>query len=180
VRRRGADAPVWLRFAASVASMGAVRNRYQSELLSALLALVRGIDRVHSSGALVERSGVSLERGLHPVLMTIAALEPIRTTELATALALKSSTVSRHAARLEHLGLLERSVDPADGRASLLALSAEGRDTLAVLSEAWDEILGEQLALAGDGEPRALAAEIQKLVRALELLPYTEEASVSC
>ena len=156
--------------------MRAVRNRYQSELLSALLALVRGIDRVHSSGALVERSGVSLERGLHPVLMTIAALEPIRTTELATALALKSSTVSRHAARLEHLGLLERSVDPADGRASLLALSAEGRDTLAVLSQAWDEILGEQLALAGDGEPRALAAEIQKLVRALELLPVSEDA----
>jgi DNA-binding MarR family transcriptional regulator len=148
-----------------------VENHNQSELLSALLALVRGLDRVHSSGELVKRSGVQLERGLHPVLMTIAALEPIRTTDLALALALKSSTVSRHAARLEELGLVERTVDPDDGRASLLALSAQGRRTLAVLSEAWDEILGEQLELAGSGEPQALATEIHKLVRALDLLP---------
>jgi DNA-binding MarR family transcriptional regulator len=155
-----------------------VENRNQSELLSALLALVRGLDRVHSSGELVKRSGVQLERGLHPVLMTIAALEPIRTTDLATALALKSSTVSRHAARLEQLGLLERTVDPDDGRASLLALSAQGRNALEVLSEAWDQILGEQLELAGSGEPQALAAEIHKLVRALDLLPVPGDPAV--
>jgi DNA-binding MarR family transcriptional regulator len=156
----------------AVANMCATMARWkQSDLLAALLALVRGIDRVHSSGALVDRSGVRLERGLHPVLMTIAKLEPVRTTELAAAMALGRSTVSRHAARLDELGLVQRTLDPDDGRASLLALSAEGRRTLVVLSEAWDEILAEQLDSAGSGEPDALANEIQKLVRALELLP---------
>lgn len=165
--------------AAAVANMWtmAVANSKQSELLSALLALVRGIDRVHSSGALIDRSGVQLERGLHPVLMTIAALEPIRTTTLATALALRSSTVSRHATRLEELGLVQRTLDPEDGRASLLALSPRGRRALAVLSRAWDEIIAEQLAIAGEGgDPQALATEIQKLVRAFELLPIPGEA----
>ena len=88
-----------------------------------MLALVRGIDRVHSSGALSDRSGVTLERGLHPVVMTIAKLEPVRTTDLAAALALKTSTISRHLARLEQLGLVQRTADPADARASLLTLS---------------------------------------------------------
>ena len=76
----------------------------EAQLLDAMLALVRGIDRVHSSGTLSDRSGVTLERGLHPVVMTIAKLEPVRTTDLAAALALNNSTVSRHIARLEQLG----------------------------------------------------------------------------
>lgn len=143
----------------------------QSELLAAIIGLVRGIDRVHSSGALVERSGVRLERGLHPVLMTIGKLEPIRTADLAVALALRSPTVSRHVTRLEEMGLVQRTADPDDGRASLLTSSAEGRRTLALLGKAWDEILGEQLALAGGDEPNVMAAELQKLVRALELVP---------
>lgn len=143
----------------------------QSELLAAIIGLVRGIDHVHSSGALARRSGVRLERGLHPVLMTIGKLEPIRTADLAVALALRSPTVSRHVTRLEEMGLVQRTVDPDDGRASLLQSSAQGRRTLALLGNAWDEILAEQLALVGGGEPDAMAAELQKLVRALELLP---------
>jgi DNA-binding MarR family transcriptional regulator len=148
----------------------------EAQLLDAMLALVRGIDRVHSSGVLVERSGVTLERGLHPVVMTIAKLEPLRTTELAAALALKSSTVSRHIARLEQLGLVRRTGDPADARASLLTLSDAGRRTHAVLTGAWEEILGEQLALAGSGNAGGLADELDKVARALELLPIPSDA----
>jgi DNA-binding MarR family transcriptional regulator len=147
----------------------------EARLLDAMLALVRGIDRVHSSGALSDRSGVTLERGLHPVVMTIAKLEPVRTTELAAALALKSSTVSRHIARLERLGLVQRTGDPADARASLLTLSDAGRRTHAVLNEAWEQILAEQLALAGSGDAGALAGELDKVARAFELLPIPSD-----
>jgi DNA-binding MarR family transcriptional regulator len=153
-------------------------GRYAGEarLLDAMLALVRGIDRVHSSGVLVDRSGVTLERGLHPVVMTIAKLEPVRTTELASALALKSSTVSRHLARLEQLGLVQRTGDPADARASLLTLSQDGRRIHSVLNAAWAEILSEQLALAGSGDASVLADELGKVAHALELLPVPGEA----
>lgn len=148
----------------------------EAELLDAMLALVRGIDRVHSSGTLSDRSGVILERGLHPVVMTIAKLEPVRTTDLAAALALKSSTISRHIARLEQLGLVQRTADQADARASLLALSDTGRHTHAVLTRAWEEILAEQLALAGSGEAGALARQLDQVTRALELLPLPSDA----
>lgn len=148
----------------------------EAQLLDAMLALVRGIDRVHGSGALSDRSGVKLERGLHPVVMTIAKLEPVRTTELAAALALKSSTVSRHIARLEQLGLVQRTVDPADARASLLTLSDAGHSIHGVLTGAWEEILSEQLALAGSGEAGVLARQLEKVARALELLPLAGDA----
>ena len=148
----------------------------EARLLDAMLALVRGIDRVHSSGALSDRSGVTLERGLHPVVMTIAKLQPVRTTELASALALKSSTVSRHIARLQRLGLVERTGDPADARASLLTLSDAGRRTHAVLTGAWEEILAEQLALADSGDAGALAEALDKVARAFELLPVPSDA----
>ena len=98
---------------------------------------------------------MTLERGLHPVVMTIAKLEPVRTTDLAAALALKTSTISRHLARLEQLGLVQRSGDPSDARASLLTLSDEGHRTHSVLTGAWQEILAEQLALAEAGRRRA-------------------------
>jgi DNA-binding MarR family transcriptional regulator len=148
----------------------------EAQLLDAMLALVRGIDRVHSSGTLSDRSGVTLERGLHPVVMTIAKLEPVRTTDLAAALALNNSTVSRHIARLEQLGLVQRTNDPADARASLLALSDAGRHTHAVLTRAWEEILAEQLLLAGSGDAGALARQLDEVARALELLPLPRDA----
>ena len=110
-----------------------------------------------------------------PVVMTIAELQPVRTTELAGALALKSSTVSRHLARLQELGLVQRTGDPADARASLLTLSDSGRRLHTVLIGAWEEILAEQLALAGSGDAGALAGELDQVARALELLPVPRE-----
>ena len=44
---------------------------------------------------------------------------------------LDKSTVSRQIARLEELGLLERAVDSADGRARIVQLTATGHDRLA-------------------------------------------------
>jgi DNA-binding MarR family transcriptional regulator len=147
----------------------------EAELLDAMLALVRGIDRVHSSGSLSERSGVTLERGLHPVVMTIAKLEPVRTTDLAAALALKTSTISRHLARLEQLELVQRTDDPADARASLLTLTDAGHHTHAVLTGAWEEILAEQLERAGSGDAGTLARQLDNVTRAFELLPVPNE-----
>jgi DNA-binding MarR family transcriptional regulator len=155
-------------------AIGRAAAQQVSELPAALLSLVRGMDRVHSSGALIARSGITLERSLHPVLMTIGRLEPVRVTELATALALDNSTTSRHVNRLERLGLVARTVDPEDARASLLASTAAGRDTRNALNRAWDQIIAEQLALAGEGDRQTIAEEIAKLVAALERLPLPD------
>jgi DNA-binding MarR family transcriptional regulator len=51
-----------------------------------------------------------------------------RASELALALGLDKSTVSRGIAQLEGLGLVERVADPDDGRARRLRLTPEGAD----------------------------------------------------
>jgi DNA-binding MarR family transcriptional regulator len=55
---------------------------------------------------------------------------PMRLSELAQALEVDASTVSRQVRHLEDRGLLERTTDPDDGRASQVALSPQGRGRL--------------------------------------------------
>jgi DNA-binding MarR family transcriptional regulator len=52
----------------------------------------------------------------------------LRASEVAQALGVDKSTVSRGIAQLEHLGLIERIVDPDDGRARLLRLTTVGAE----------------------------------------------------
>lgn len=52
---------------------------------------------------------------------------PLRLSSLAAKLDVDASTVSRQVRHLEDRGLVERAGDPDDGRASRIALSAEGR-----------------------------------------------------
>jgi len=70
-----------------------------------------------------------------PVLKTLDHNGPMRVTALAAELGLDASTVSRHAQALEGRGLIERSSDPDDGRASRVAVSSAGSDCLHAIGE---------------------------------------------
>jgi DNA-binding MarR family transcriptional regulator len=139
-------------------------------MLVALSRVARAIDLAHSSGYLEDRSGVRIERGLHPVLVTVGELQPVRANRIAAALALKTSTVSRHVTRLVELGLLESAEDPADGRAAQIVLTKKGRTSLRSLRSAWKEIYGEALRQAGIKEPERFAAQLDEFGLALEAI----------
>jgi DNA-binding MarR family transcriptional regulator len=68
-----------------------------------------------------------MESATRLLLRTVAEQGPIRTTALAASVHSDLSTVSRQTASLVAAGLLERRSDPADGRASLLALTPAGQ-----------------------------------------------------
>lgn len=98
-------------------------------------------------GLLLRRSraiSARLAGVLHPELDgadygLLALLEdagPLRAGDLVSRLGLDKSTVSRQVAHLVDLGLVERTADPADGRAQVLAPSAEGSTRLARIREA--------------------------------------------
>lgn len=81
----------------------------------------------------------------------------VRASDVALALGLDKSTVSRGIAQLERLGLLERVPDPDDGRARLLRLTEDGakrfrsiraqrRAEFEAILERWDYEDLEQLA----------------------------------
>jgi DNA-binding MarR family transcriptional regulator len=64
------------------------------------------------------------------LLMQALARGPVRVTDLAAALELDPSTVSRQVRQLEERGLVERTDDPDDRRAYRIGLSGEGRSRL--------------------------------------------------
>lgn len=79
---------------------------------------------------LVERSPLGREDGLDRpsfmLLHTLVHAGQARVTALAAAVHSDPSTVSRQVAALVGMGLLERRADPADGRASLVAVTEAG------------------------------------------------------
>jgi DNA-binding MarR family transcriptional regulator len=65
------------------------------------------------------------------MLVRVDEIGPMRTSDLAALLKLDASTVSRQTHKLVDTGLIERRIDPVDGRACLLAVSERGREALA-------------------------------------------------
>src|SRR3954463_8251829 len=62
--------------------------------------------------------GDAIDYSAFPLLKLLSHQGPMRLSALASVLGLDASTVSRHARQLEDRGLLERTGDPDDGRAS--------------------------------------------------------------
>lgn len=82
--------------------------------------------------------------------------------DLAALNALDPSTVSRSVAALVRSGLVARTADPADGRASVLGLTPLGRQTLAEVHDWADRSLGEVLQHWDPEDVAVLAALLRR------------------
>jgi DNA-binding MarR family transcriptional regulator len=67
-----------------------------------------------------------LDGAAYGLLALLEDAGPLRASDLVTRLGLDKSTVSRQVAHLVDLGLVDRAVDPVDGRAQVLTPSTEG------------------------------------------------------
>ncbi len=65
-----------------------------------------------------------------PLARQLLCHDAMRVSDLAAKIELDASTVSRQIKQLEDKGIVERTPDPADGRASLVRLSEEGHRTM--------------------------------------------------
>jgi len=108
-------------------------------------------------GLLLRRSraiSARLAGALHPdldgaaygLLALLQDAGPLRASDLVARLGLDKSTVSRQVATLVDLGLVDRTADPADGRAQVLTPSPEGSTRLAGIRDArrarWEADMG--------------------------------------
>jgi DNA-binding MarR family transcriptional regulator len=92
---------------------------------SQLVRLVRLIERVQAQYQAEYPDAV--DRATYLLLVHLVKDGPRRAGALAEAVHSDPSTVSRQVAHLVQLGLVERVADPADGRATLLVATDEGR-----------------------------------------------------
>ncbi|CAG4934850.1 MarR family winged helix-turn-helix transcriptional regulator [Acidithrix sp. C25] len=93
---------------------------------------------------------------------------PLRPSEIANAIGLDSSTVSRALQKLEAQGLIERRIDPSDARAHLIALSAEGATVLEIVGNARREKIATVLSHWDKEEISTLLFYLTRLIEELE------------
>ena len=131
----------------------------EDALMSLMMALGRRL-RQRQPGDVVDYSSF-------PLLKLLSHQGPMRLSALAAVLGLDASTVSRHARQLEDRGLLERTGDPDDGRASRVAVSQRGSDCLAAGFAARRTMLAQALDDWSDEERDTLRHLLHRLVENL-------------
>ncbi len=128
--------------------------------------LVRRIRRV-----IAERARM-LHPDLSPVaysmLMALNDSGPRRASDLVEIFSIDKGAVSRQVQTLLELGLIERSPDPEDRRAMILAISEEGHRRLANIASARRREVGQRLGEWGDEELGAFVRLLARYNSALE------------
>jgi DNA-binding MarR family transcriptional regulator len=98
-----------------------------------------------SARRLRQEAGTDLSASLTAALATVERHGPLTPSELAARERVQRPTVTRVAARLEELGLVERAADPGDRRSALISVTPAGRELLAAARTRKDAFLSERL-----------------------------------
>ncbi|MFJ9028078.1 MarR family winged helix-turn-helix transcriptional regulator [Streptomyces sp. NPDC102274] len=116
-----------------------------------------------SSGEMAREVHPELEPAAYGLLVRLEENSCQRATELAAYFGVGKATISRQLRALEELGLVTREPDPADGRASLVRITDEGRTRFRRVRDARRERYVQKLA---DWD-RAEIAELARLLHHL-------------
>ncbi|MCP2170319.1 MarR family winged helix-turn-helix transcriptional regulator [Goodfellowiella coeruleoviolacea] len=137
-------------------------SREALSLVVALHRLVRSLR--HTSKA----------AGLQPtqlvVLSQLMESGPMRIGELAVRVPCSQPTATTVVTSLETAGLVRREPDPADGRATRVLITDEGRTTIISVAHGEAELLSERMARLPEAE-RAALANLTPVLRHLAEIP---------
>ncbi|MDQ1632612.1 MAG: hypothetical protein QOC80_2584 [Frankiaceae bacterium] len=98
-----------------------------------------------------------------PLAKQLMCSEALRVSDLAARVGLDASTVSRQIKQLEDKGIVERTADPADGRASLVRISADGTAVMQSAFRRRFERIREALEPWSDDDRRRLQDLLTRL-----------------
>lgn len=135
------------------------------EVARQMVDVVRALKGLHEEAT--REVGLRLEMPAMGVLALVERGGPQRVSAIADELRLDLSTVSRQVAALERAGLLGRSRDPLDSRASLVDLTPEGHRTIAAVRTARVAAMARRLPDWDERELADLGAMLSRLTRDL-------------
>jgi DNA-binding MarR family transcriptional regulator len=140
-----------------------MRTSSQADLAVRLrLAIARTARRLR------QEAGGELSPSQSAALATIDRHGPLTPSELADRERIRRPTATRVIAVLEEAGLVDRTRDPQDGRSSLVALSAAGRELLAGVRKRKNAYLSRRLRELSPEERATLDHASAILERLLE------------
>ncbi|WP_084515510.1 MarR family winged helix-turn-helix transcriptional regulator [Nocardia acidivorans] len=141
-----------------------------------IIRLNRLRDRANAQIAAATNGEV--EPAAFAILFKLIHNGPMRSGALAEALFSDASTISRQAANLVKRGFIERRADPADGRASVLAITAQGHEVAAEIRVRRNETLREIMADWTPGEQDVFATLLTRFVDGYEHTRNTKVAAL--
>ena len=114
-------------------------------------------------------------RAVHPDLQPVSYLMlgyllhdgPVRASALSAAFDMDKGSVSRQVQHLLDLGLVDRTPDPDDGRATLLSVAEEGRRRLGDVAEHRRKLVAERLGDWSSDELAEFGAMLRRYNAAL-------------
>ena len=127
--------------------------------------LIRRIKRVIGERARAVHE--DLQPASYLMLAWLADEGPVRASAMVERFHIDKGAISRQLQHLDELGLVVRTPDPADGRASLVAASEDALRRLADVTEHRRKWLDEQLADWTAEELETFATTLEKYNRAL-------------
>ncbi|MFI9722879.1 MarR family winged helix-turn-helix transcriptional regulator [Streptomyces sp. NPDC052396] len=134
------------------------------EIAEVLGLLVRRTTRARLYGQLTEGLDEALDELTYPVLSGLARTGPCSAADLAREVGLDRSNVTRRADHLERAGLLRREPNPADRRATLLALTDEGQRVVGVTRDRLAAQIQHSLASWAPAEVQSFARQLRRFV----------------
>jgi DNA-binding MarR family transcriptional regulator len=121
-----------------------VQNTHISDQLrqihGAVLDIVGLMNRPQRDELLIRAAGIPLDRALFPLLVGIERFGPIGVVEMADRVGRDYTTVSRHVAKLESLGLVLRQASAADRRVREAVISPKGKAMTDLVDAAREKI----------------------------------------
>jgi DNA-binding MarR family transcriptional regulator len=142
-----------------------------SELIRLVRLVERKRDRYHA-----ERPD-AIERAAYHLFVHLVKDGPQRAGALAEAVHSDPSTISRQVGQLVRLGYVERTADPEDGRATLLAATDEGRRVFEENRRQRNENIAELLGSWPEHDRLALRELLSRFTTDLENFDKTRFAA---
>jgi len=140
----------------------------EDKLHRALAHLSGFLNRPQADAVLLRRAGSSLDRALFPLLMRAGLDDTMTVSELADTVGRHYSTVSRQVTVLERQGFVVRTADEGDKRLSVVGVTDKGREEIARIAWARNDVMREVFSGWTDQDRNDLTRLLAKLVESLE------------
>jgi DNA-binding MarR family transcriptional regulator len=151
----------------------AVADAVGTEVIRLVRLVERRRDRYHAEHP------NAIERAAYHLFVHLVKDGPQRACALAEAVHSDPSTISRQIGQLVRLGYVERTADPGDGRASLLAATAEGRRVFEENRRIRNESLARLLSTWSDADRADLRRLLGRFATDLENLDWSQHSPVA-
>ena len=137
---------------------------YRSELLANLSVLILLWESPALQGQILAKTGESLDQPSHQTLRHLLAWGSMRPSALAEVLNTGASHISKIVRRLEADGLVRRTADPTDRRATLVSLTPSGETAALSVYALGDRMISEVLERWSAADVRKYTALTQRFV----------------